>query len=106
MPQSFIAEIEEGLVLLDRSAAVPAELVAMEGRLRNAFGVAEVARIHVVIPQVLVCFAVPLIDAAAGCDVHDRAGVSPILRAVGGIVHLELLHGADGRLERDLVSSP
>jgi hypothetical protein len=44
-----------------------------------------------------------VVGARARGDVHDRARVAPVLRAERGVVDLELLHGVDRRLERDLV---
>src|SRR5260370_2834946 len=103
MSQAFVAQIEEGPILSDGAAAVSAELVALERGLWNSLRVSEIAGVHRVVAEVFVRFTMPLVGAAAGSDVHDGARVPAVFGAESGIVHLELLDRADGRLKRDLV---
>src|SRR5260221_3120175 len=51
----------------------------------------------------LVSFTVPNVDTAPRSDIYDRAGIPAVLGAVRSIIDLEFLHGADHRLERNLV---
>ncbi len=102
LAQRFVAQEEEGPVLPDRPAEVGAEVVALEGGLRRARLVEEVARIEVFVAQKLKQLAVEAVRAGARGHHHLRAGVAAELGAVGGVVHLELSDGVDGRLERHL----
>src|SRR5579863_643180 len=103
MPQPFVAQIKEGLVLLDRTSAVAAELIAMKRRLRKADGVSEISRVQIAVAEVFVNFPVPLIGAAARGHVDDAARFESVLGIERRIDHAELGDGADGRLERDLI---
>ena len=88
----------------DGTADVSAELVALESGLRlGARGVEEVTRVHRVVAEIIVHFAMKFIRTGARGDIYDRAGVAAILGTVRGVVDLEFGDGVDRGLECDLI---
>lgn len=112
LPQCFIAQKDKRLIFLDRASAVTAELIADELRLfagrKNAVyddvgGVREIAGVKEIVPQVLVCFAMPRIYARTRGDIDDGAGIASVLGAESVIVNDEFTDRIDRRLKRDLL---
>ena len=89
MAQTFITQEEVGLALEDGSAEIAAKLIALEWGLRLGSGVERVAGIKPAVAQVVVKFSVKGIRAGTSGNVHNSAGVAPVLSAIGGIVYLE-----------------
>jgi hypothetical protein len=102
MAQPFVAEEVEGPVLHDRAAEIDAELFAIERRLGVRLGIEEIARVEPVVAIEVERLTVQQVRARPRRHVHDRAGVAAVLGAERGVVDLELRHGVDRRLERDL----
>ena len=99
MAQSFIAEKEEGLIFLHRTAQYRAELVPLERRKRSGLR-EEVARRHNgLIAEELVGSAMKLIAAGFGGDNDLPARCITILRRVNAGENIELLNGVNGRAE-------
>src|SRR5579871_3937742 len=85
-----VAENEE-LVLDDRAAQRPAELVAL--KLGDRTSIEEVARVEVAVAQELVNAAVKLVRAGCCDDTDLPARTFPIFGAIGVKDHIELAHG-------------
>src|SRR6185503_7083558 len=97
LAKPFVAEKEECVVFENRAAERPAELIAFEGRL--LCGIEKVARIEHIVSEELEQLAVSLVRACARRYVCDSARATPVFRAEGRVVYLELLNRIDRRLE-------
>src|SRR6476660_1950067 len=104
LPQAFITQEEERGALVQRAAKVPTKLISLE-RIngRNTLAGEGIAGVKPVIAQIVVNFAMERIRAGTRGDIHNRAGVTAVLRAICGVIHLKLGNGVDRRLEGDLV---
>ncbi len=85
---------------VQRTADVETKLVAFERRFACVEKVTSVERF---VAKEFENLAVIGVRAGTCGDVHDRAGVSTVLSAESRVINLELLHGIDRRLKRDLV---
>ena len=90
------------LVLDDRTAKGPAEIVDLQGPLGLAGLLQEVVgRGQLLVPSEVVGAPVELVRTATGDDVHLRSGGSAELGAVAVPVHLELVDGVHGGKYQD-----
>src|SRR5689334_20836747 len=76
---TFVSEVKERLISFDRTTNRAAELIVAERSLRIWFGIEDVPRVELVVPEKLEEGTVKVVCAGLGDDVDDRAGVAAIL---------------------------
>ena len=104
LPQSFIGEEKERLVLFDWAAETGAEVIALErGLWARGRDVEKVSRIKGIVPEELKCFAMIIIRARTCGQVYDSTRISSVLRRKGRIVDFIFCECVNRRLERQLV---
>src|SRR5262245_4753405 len=99
MAQSLVREQKERSALDQRAAKIAANQVALEGRRMARREIEEVAGIQRVVAHKVEHLTMEFIGAGTRRDIHDSARTLPVFRAEGRVIHLELLHTADRRLE-------
>src|SRR5216683_8023936 len=81
LAEPLISEEKENFVLEDRAAKIGAEIIALERGLRTpSNGVEKIPRVQIVVAEKLEQFAVVFVGAGTRGEIHDRAGVSSVLR--------------------------
>src|ERR1700737_5294069 len=91
----FIISIDKRLVFLQRAADSGAELVLAQNVRPGCLQ--EVDRVHLVVAEVFVKRAVPLIGAATRNDVHDARGGTSKFRGIIAVDYAKLLYSFLGR---------
>jgi hypothetical protein len=82
LPNGFEVGKEEGTVLNDRSASGPAELIALERRLRGGGILEEIPRVEGTVPEKLINAAVERIRARSRNGVNDSTRGLAVLRRI------------------------
>ena len=100
MREPFITKEEKRSILDNWPTESAAVLIPPEARLRN---IEKIPRVEHVVTEVVENFTVELIRAGLRCDIDDRAGITPVLRAEGRIGDLEFVDRIYRRLKRDLL---